>query len=161
MPVQYSAPEVMEMAIQTEKGGKLYYETVGARTDDAVLKGLFGFLAGEESRHVATFEDIARAIKVTPAEEPYNWEEVVPYLRAVTESRYFLGPDKALALAREAKTPQDALRSALAFEKETLVFYVQLRDMVGERNRAPVDRLIDEEKAHVRKLSGVMESLRR
>ena len=159
MPVQYSAPEVMEMAVQTEKGGKLYYETVAAQTSDAGLKGLFGFLAEEESKHVRVFEDIARAVKVAPAEEPYNWEEVVPYLKAVTESRYFLGSDKALVLARAAKTPLDALRSAMAFEKETLVFYVQLRDMVSEHNRPAVDKLINEEKAHVRKLAGVMEAL--
>ena len=159
VPVPYSVHEVMEMAVQTEKGGKLYYETVAVRTSDAVLKGVFGFLAEEECKHVRVFEDIARAVRVAPGEEPYNWEEVVPYLRAVTESRYFLGPDKALALAREATTTLDALRSAMAFEKETLVFYVQLRDMVGEYNRPAVDKLINEEKAHVRKLAGVMEAL--
>lgn len=160
MATQYSAPEVMEMAVQTEKGGKLFYETVAGATTDAGLKNLFGFLAGEESKHVVAFEDIARTIRVAPGEEPYNWEEVVPYLRSVTESRYFLGSGNALALAKAATTPIEALRSAMAFEKETLVFYVQLRDMVGEQNRPAVDKLINEEKAHVRRLAGVIEALR-
>jgi rubrerythrin len=160
MPVQYSAPEVMEMAVQTEKGGKLFYETVAAQQKDARLKGLFEFLAGEEANHITTFEQIARAVKVAPAEEPYNWEEVIPYLRAMTESRYFLGSGTALALAKESATPLDALKNAMAFEKETLVFYIQVRDMVSQHNRAAVDKLINEEKAHVRKLAGIIEALK-
>lgn len=160
MPLQYSAPEVMEMAVQTEKGGKLFYETVAAQQQDPNLKSLFGFLASEEANHIRTFEEIARSIRVTPAEEPYNWEEVVPYLRAVTESRYFLGSGTALLLAKESATPLDALKNALAFEKETLVFYVQVRDMVSEHNRPAVDKLINEEKAHIRKLAGIMEAIR-
>ena len=155
MSIQYSAPEVMEMAVQTEKGGKAFYEAVAAQTRDEQLKSLFRFLAHEESKHIAVFEDIARSVKVSPAEEPYNWEDVVPYLRSVTESRYFLGPDKALSLAQESRDSATALGHALAFEKETLVFYVQLRDMVSEHNRRVVDRLITEESAHVRKLAAM------
>jgi rubrerythrin len=149
----------MEMAVQTEKGGKLFYETVAAQQQDARLRGLFEFLAGEESRHIAVFESVARTVRTAPAEEPYNWEEVIPYLRAVTDSKYFLGSGTALALARESATPLDALRHALAFEQETLVFYVQLRDMVAAPNRPAVDKLINEEKAHIRKLAGATETL--
>jgi hypothetical protein len=29
--MSYSATEIMEMAVQTEKGGKLFYETVAGR----------------------------------------------------------------------------------------------------------------------------------
>lgn len=159
MPIGYSAPEVMEMAVQTEKGGKLYYETVAAQQDDPKLKSLFQFLAGEEAGHIQTFEEIARQVKVAPADEPYNWEEVVPYLRAVTESRYFLASGSALSLAKDAKTPIEALRHAMGFEKETLVFYVQVRDMVSGPNRTAVDKLINEEKAHILRLAGVIEAL--
>jgi rubrerythrin len=62
----------MEMAVQTEKGGKLFYETVAAQQQDARLRGLFEFLAGEESRHIAVFESVARTVRTAPAEEPYN-----------------------------------------------------------------------------------------
>jgi rubrerythrin len=149
----------MEMAVQTEKGGKLFYETVAQKQTDQRLKGLFEFLAAEEARHIIDFEAIARSVKTGPAEEPYKWEEVVPYLRSVTESRYFLGSGTALSLAKESTTPLDALRNAMAFEKETLVFYTQVRDMVASHNRAAVDKLINEEKAHIRKLAAVMEAL--
>jgi len=105
VPNGYSATEIMEMAVETEKGGKLVYETVAAQSTDDGLKNLFSYLADEENKHIYVFESIAKTIKVQPNEVPANWEEVSLYLEAVTESRYFLGKDKALSLAKEAKTP--------------------------------------------------------
>jgi rubrerythrin len=153
MPIRYSVAEVMEMAVQTEQGGKLFYETVAAQCHDKKLADLFHFLAGEEGRHIATFEEIARAVKTPPEERPYDWNEVSLYLKAITDSRYFLGKDKALTLARACTTTDVAVQSALAFEKETLLFYLEAADMVYGTNRNAVDRLIIEERAHIRKLT--------
>jgi len=161
MPAGYSASEIMEMAVQTEKGGKLFYETVAAQSRDENLKGLFSYLAGEENKHIRVFEDIAKTIKVPSNEMPANWEEVVPYLKALADSRYFLGKDKALSLARDAKTPEQAVKLALAFEKETLVFYLEAADTVPAVNRPAVEALIREERAHVRKLAGFLQSCKK
>jgi rubrerythrin len=159
MPViTYSAIEIMEMAVETEKGGKLFYETVAAQSKNQSLKILFRFLAEEENRHIFTFEEIAKTIKVPVGEMPANWEEVALYLKAVTDSRYFLGKGKALSLAGEATTTEQAIETALAFEKETLVFYLEAADMVPALNRPAVEALIREERAHVRKLSGFLQS---
>jgi rubrerythrin len=158
VPISYSVPEIMEMAVETEKGGKLFYETVAEQTRDDNLKGLFSYLADEENRHIRVFEDIARTIKVASDEMPANWEEVSLYLKAVTDSRYFLGPDKALVLAKDAKSTSQAVKLALAFEKETLVFYLEATDMVPTLNRPAIEALVGEERAHVRKLTGFLQT---
>ena len=157
MPAKYSAPEVMEMAVDTEKGGELFYRSLAAQSKDDSLKSLFSFLADQEKKHISVFVDIAKTIKVEPRELPANWEEVSIYLRAVTESRYFLGKDKALSAARSAKTAEQAVNTALAFEKETLVFYLEVSDMVPAAHRPAVEALIREERAHVRKLTGFLQ----
>jgi rubrerythrin len=159
MAVRYSGPEVMEMAVQTEKGGRAFYRQVADKTDHDELRGLFRFLADEEDRHIATFQGIARSITERPEEMPYQWEEAVPYLDALVESRYFLGENKALALARESATPRQAVEHALGFEKETLLFYTELQGMVSEPNVPAVRRLVAEEKTHVVKLSRLLETL--
>jgi rubrerythrin len=148
----------METAVQTEKGGKLFYETVAAQSKDENLKDLFSYLADEENKHIRVFEDIAKTIKVAPDEMPANWEEVSLYLKAVTDSRYFLGPDKALSLAKDAKSTSQAVKLALAFEKETLVFYLEAADMVPVLNRPAIEALIKEERAHVRRLTGFLQT---
>jgi rubrerythrin len=156
--MDYSASEIMEMAVQTEKGGKLFYETVAAQSKDDKLKGLFSYLADEENKHIRVFEDIAKTIKLASDEVPANWEEVTLYLKAITDSRYFLGPDKALSLAKDAKATSQAVKLALAFEKETLVFYLEAADIVPVLNRPAIDALIKEERAHVRKLTGFLQT---
>jgi rubrerythrin len=161
VPIAYSVPEMMEMAVETERGGKLFYETVAGQSKDDNLKNLFAYLADQENQHIRVFEDIARNVKVPRDETPVNWEEVVPYLKAVTDSRYFLGKDKALSLAKEATTTEQAVELALAFEKETLVFYLEAADMMPSANRPAVDALIREERAHVRKLTGFLQSCKR
>ena len=158
MPIGYSATEIMEMAVQTEQGGKLFYETVAAQSKDEGLKGLFSYLADEENKHIRVFEDIAKTIRVAADEMPANWEEVALYLKAVTDSRYFLGPNKALSLARDAKSTSQAVKLALAFEKETLVFYLEAADMVPTLNRPAIEALVREERAHVRKLTGFLQT---
>jgi rubrerythrin len=158
MPMSYSATEIMEMAVQTEKGGKLFYETVAAQSKDDSLKALFSYLADEENKHIRVFEEIAKTIKVASDETPANWEEVAIYLKAITDSRYFLGPEKALALAKDSKSTSQAVKLALAFEKETLVFYLEAADMVPTLNRPAVESLVKEERAHVRKLTGFLQT---
>lgn len=158
MPAKYSATEVMEMAVDTEKAGELFYRSMVAQSKDENLRGLFSLLAEQEKRHISVFVDIAKTIKVEPSEMPANWEEVSLYLRAATESRYFFGKDKALSAARSAQTAEQAVNTALAFEKETLLFYLEVSDMVPAVNRPAVEALLREERAHIRRLTGFQHS---
>jgi rubrerythrin len=149
------------MAVQTEKGGKLYYETVAAASKDEKLKGVFLMLADAEKHHIAVFEAIGKTIPTRPEELPYNWDEAALYLKAITDSRYFLAaPDKALALARTAATTDEALQHAIGFEKETLLFYLEIREMVKADSRAAVEKLIGEEKGHIRQLTEIRHGLK-
>jgi rubrerythrin len=160
VPVSYSATEVMEMAVDTEKGSELFYKTMAAQARNENLRNLFSYLADEEKKHISVFEGIARTIKVAPSEMPADWEEVSLYLKAMTDSRYFLGGDKALSAARSAGTPEQAVNAALGFEKETLVFYLEALDMVPALNRPAVEALIREERAHIRKLTRFLQTCR-
>jgi len=56
----YSAEEVVELAINTEKNGKEFYEGAARDTEDKSLKDLFGFLAMQEEQHRKRFEGLRR-----------------------------------------------------------------------------------------------------
>lgn len=159
MPISYSGPEIMEMAVETERGGKHFYQQVAAGSKHKELKGLFEFLADEEDKHVTAFQNIARQVKESPQDLAYNWEEAAQYLDAIIHSRYFLGKGKALSLVSEADTPARAIDCALGFEKETLLFYTEVLAMVGEVTKPAVRRLIAEEKNHIARLSSIRSSL--
>ncbi len=159
MPVFYSAVEVIEMAVRTEESGKVFYEGVAQRTKQAELKKLFTFLAGEEAKHQEVFFDLYKTIKDNPQAVPYDWEEMSLYLKALTESKFFLGKDKAINLVKEARTPKQALDFALDFERETMLFYTEIMALVAEKSRDVVAKIIAQEKSHIRQLQALKESL--
>ena len=73
----------------------------------------------------------------------------------------FTGPAytlyKALTAAREVKDEKDALRMAIAFEKETLLFFYDLRDAVPAVHRTLVNTIVNEEKAHIVRLASLLQ----
>lgn len=157
--MNYTAREIVEMAVQTEKTAGNFYDRIAQTTTNDKLRGLFGFLADEERKHVQVFEKIGRTLVDSSIEQPHNWEEAALYLKAITDSRYFPGGDKALDVAREASTPAECLTVALSFEKETLLFYHELTEMVGPDARLVVAALIAEEKNHIRRIQELRDAL--
>ncbi|MDH5185439.1 MAG: ferritin family protein [bacterium] len=159
MAVFYSAVEVIEMAIKTEEAGKTFYGGVAKNTDNAKLKELFAFLAGEEEKHKQVFSDLYQTIKESPASVPYDWAEMSLYLKAITDSKFFLGKDKAINLVKEAKTPEQALDFALGFERDTMLFYTEIMTIVSEKNRDLIAKIVAQEKSHIRQLQALKEGL--
>jgi rubrerythrin len=146
----YSIDEVMEMAVQTEKLGYQFYTGIAEKfRKDAGLHKLFTTLAGKEKVHEKTFTGLKNSVaKTGVAVEPVQWEEVSNYMRAFVESEFFLGKAKALPSMDHIKTVAEAVRFAIGFEKETLLYFMELRSIVKEKG--VVDEVINEEKSHIR-----------
>ena len=47
---------------------------------------------------------------------------------------------------------QQAINLAIGFEKETLLFFYDLRERIPEKDRPVVENVIEEEKRHIRRL---------
>lgn len=149
---KYSIDEIMEMAIQTEKLGYQFYTGMADRfRKDAALVKLFTTLASKERSHEKTFANLKDSVAKSGT-EPVLWEEVTSYMRAFVESEFFLGRSKSLPMMDRLKTAQDAIKFALGFEKETLLYFMELRAIVKEK--AVMDGVIDEEKSHIVWLDG-------
>lgn len=148
----YSINEVLEMAVQIEKSGYQFYLKAKEKAKEEKLKELFDFLANEELRHMETFNGIKNKLKTTPYTLPYDWEEAKLYLKAITESRFFVGPDKIINLMEETKNEKELINLAILFEKETLLFYYEILNLVAGEETPTVLKLINEEKNHIKKL---------
>jgi len=145
---KYSIDEVIEMAIQTETLGYQFYTSMAEKfKKDAGLAKLFTTLASKEKVHEKIFTGLKDLVKKNGA-EPVEWEEVTNYMRAFVESEFFLGRGKALPSMDHLRTVRDAVTFALGFEKETLLYFYELRSVVKEKQI--VDQVIDEEKSHIR-----------
>lgn len=153
---RYSIREVVEQALRTERLGYEFYTTMKERfKDDERFTKLFSTLAEKELAHEKRFAELLEIIK---DEEPENWEEASEYLRAIVESEFFLGKDKALPALSHVKSIDDAVKFALGFEKETLLYFYGLLGSVKEKE--VVEEIISEEKSHIKWLTAFKESFK-
>jgi rubrerythrin len=143
----FSVQEVLEMAIQTEKLGAEFYSNMAEKfKDNEEFKTLFELLAEKEKEHENVFHSIMEKMG-SSYEMPDNWGEASKYLRAIVESKYFLGDDNVLPNLDELQTVHDVIHYAITFEKVTLLYYLELRDVVHDKEA--VYDLINEEKGHI------------
>ena len=154
---RYSIDELMEMAIQTEVLGAQFYRSIAERfKKDEGLHKLFITLASKELVHERNFRELKATIAKQGA-EPVEWEEVGNFMRALVESEFFLGKHKALPEMQNVRTVTEAIRFAIGFEKETLLYFFELRTIMKEKE--VVDEIISEEKGHIRWLDAFRNSL--
>ena len=142
---RFSVREVIEQAVRTEQLGYDFYSSMAEKfKDNKKLRDLFDTLARKEQTHEQRFKEL---YEIVGDEEIEGWEDVSEYMRAFAESEFFLGSDKAIVKMKEIQGAQDAVDFALAFEKETLLYFLGLRKAVRERE--VVDEIINEEQSHV------------
>jgi rubrerythrin len=142
---KFSLREVVEQAVQTEKLGNEFYQEMAKRfRDNPGMKELCETLALKELAHEKRFSELMGVVK---DDGEVDWEEVSKYLRAIVESEFFLGKGKSLPSLDGVKTVADAVKLAIGFEKETLLYFYAIRDMIAGKD--VVSQIIDEEKSHI------------
>jgi rubrerythrin len=152
----FEAADALELAMGIEKNGEAFYRAVLKKTEVAEIRALFEDLAEQEVKHFAVFQKLAKAFQGRPLMGAAEWDEYQKYLQATVQSSLFEGPERALAAADEAQDEKEAIKMAIGFEKETLLFFYNLRDLVTDRDQETIDRIIAEEKSHVRRLAGML-----
>ena len=152
---KFSVREIVEQAIQTERLGNDFYTKMSEKfKDHEDLKKLFETLASHEVRHGNSFIALKENLG---EEEPEGWDEVIPYLRAIVDSEFFLGKDKCLPSLEHVTTELEAVDFALCFERETLLYYYALREATKEKEI--IDKIIREERSHIIWLNNLKNSL--
>ncbi|MFQ5811895.1 MAG: ferritin family protein [Anaerolineae bacterium] len=153
-----TAAEALKWAMEIEENGEAFYHTVAARSADPQVKALFEDLAVQERGHYRAFQKMLEKVKPDPdlSSVGVQYDEYQAYLQVVLAGALFAGPDKGLTLAEQAQDRETALRAAMGFEKDTLLFFYELREMVSEAEREAVSGIIREERAHLRRLAKML-----
>ncbi len=150
----FSAAELLDIAVGIERNGVAYYDSLSQATGDPTLKKTYEQLADMERHHVDVFQQMRSAVSGAGAVVPVEDEvEYGAYLKALIDSSVFTDDTVARELARSVGCPAEALQLALGAEKDSILFYTEMRDLVPQRQREAVDNIIKEERSHVRLLS--------
>jgi rubrerythrin len=156
MGVLITAADVLELAMKVEKSGEVFYRAVAQKAKSADIQALFVDLAEQEVKHYAFFERLRKSVRDSVLMSEDEWEWYVGYLNATVQSSFFEGPDKALAAAEKVTDEKEAVRMAIGFEKETLLFFYDMRDSVYKADRTAIDNVVAEEKSHIRRLAAML-----
>jgi rubrerythrin len=150
------AADAVELAMGIEDSGEAFYRAVAKKTDTLAVRVLFEDLADQEVRHRAAFKKMGKELGDDLMMGQEEWEQYQEYLQATVQSALFEGPEKALAAAESVTDEKEALRMAMSFEKETILFFYSVRDVVTGGKKEIIDRIIAQEKSHVRRLAGML-----
>lgn len=152
MPV-FTAGELYDVAVGIERNGVAYYESLAQLAADQGLKQIYTGLAKMERHHVEVFQAMRAGAGVETLVPQADEGEYGRYLQALIDSSVFTSDAVARDMAKKASGPAEALQLALGAEKDSILFYTEMRDLVPQRERDAVTRIITEERAHVRELS--------
>jgi rubrerythrin len=149
MPELFSASELINVAIKEEITGATYYRALAKKTASKDLKQFALEVAAMEDEHEAKFRKLLEDVgDYEPLGESYEGE-YGDYMAYMCEGRIFpVGADGA-KLAQSQASDQAAVETAMAMERNTLLFYHELIQFVPEKQRPLLDSIIAEERQHV------------
>lgn len=150
----FNVEEVLEIACQIERNGARYYRRAAELVQHPEAVALLRELAQMEEDHEAAFTAM-KATLATSGDLLGNADEVaLMYLRAMAAGRVFpLNEDPAGSLLPDV-TVTEVLRGAIGMEKDSIVYYLGIRDVMPEAlGKDKVNMVIREEMRHVAILS--------
>jgi rubrerythrin len=159
MSTFFSGDEVIRIAVKTEETGYKFYKLAYSNTKSDRLKNIFNYLAEQELKHKEIFLSFKGLIKELPQGVPVDWDELDLYIKALTDSSFFLGEDKNINLASKATDDKEAIDFAIGFEKDTMLYFYQIRDLLKNPEKPIIDKVINEEKEHIKKLLEIKKSI--
>jgi rubrerythrin len=157
MSISFSGSELINIALGIEQRGVAFYEGMASSTKNANAAEVFRYLADMEKEHMQAFQGLlaeADKFKISQA----SGEHAV-YLQALVDSAVFSDELIASKLASGAESDVTALELAIGAEKDSILFYYEMREIMPQQAQATVNKIIAEEKSHLRQLSELEKKL--
>ena len=152
----FTADDVFEMAVQLERNGAKFYQDAAQHTDNLEYKKLLKGLSQMEVEHEKIFvklrSELSENEKASTVFDPQN--ESVLYLRALADTKVFF--EKEI----DFSSKKSVLKAAMLTEKDSIVFYLGMKEMVPEKyGKDQLDKIIKEEMGHIKILAKELKAL--
>jgi len=156
--IAFSGSELINIAIGIERRGITFYDIIAKSTDDEMARHVFQSLVNMEREHIRIFQDMLdEADKYQPPET--STEEYADYLRALIDNAVFTDDMITSEMATRADSDIKAVELGISAEKESILFYYEMKDIMPQRTLPMIDKIIAEEKSHLRQLAEIKKRL--
>ncbi len=157
MPVSFSSSELINLAIDIEKRGIAFYDIMSRSTENTEAREIFQELMVLEREHVRVFQDMLGEDKNEKI--PGDVSEYSAYLETLMDNAAFNEEAATDEMAARASDDITALALGITLEKDSLLFYYELKDRFSRPSGVTLDRIIEEEKKHLRQLTKLKKRL--
>ena len=147
----FSATEMVEIALQLEQNGQAFYQAAANRTQNEEVKRLLSFLAQEEKRHERIFLGMRPEEKEHRPAQEYAGQKAA-FVQALLEERLLPAGEIVARVLPGLKSDGEVLDFALGFEKDTILFYYEMRHLLDAAQGGIMDEIVAQEKLHVERL---------
>ncbi|MBA3011732.1 MAG: ferritin family protein [Proteobacteria bacterium] len=150
MANEFTANDILEIAKKIEiNGAKFYREAANRVTEEKHKQFLLG-LADMEDSHEKTFAAMQANLKgsETAATAFDPEDESALYLKALADTRVFFEKNQP------ETTMKGILASAIGAEKDSIVFYLGMKELTSEKmGKSKIGDIIKEEMRHIQMLA--------
>jgi rubrerythrin len=158
MSFVFNADEIFEMALKIEQNGEKFYRDSAAKIADPEAIRLLLKLADMEVEHQRIFSGMKTALSAAEKKamtfDPNN--EAGLYLASLANTKVFFEKDI------DTSALEGIFKAALAAEKDSIAFYLGMKDLVpAGGGREKVEEIIQEEMRHIRILGERLTALKK
>jgi rubrerythrin len=157
MSYDFNANDILQMAEQIERNGATFYRNSAEKVQEPSAKDLLLGLAEMEDEHERTFAGLRARLtadeQATTVFDPQN--ESALYLKALADSRVFFEKEM------DTGTMKGILKEAITAEKDSILFYLGMKDLIPETlGKDRIDAIIKEEMSHINLLTRKLVALK-
>jgi rubrerythrin len=162
MAIGFNADEVFEMAVRIEENGAAFYLRAADLNSDPETTKFLENLAAMEKGHKKVFSEMRKTLvdkeKAGKVFDPND--ELSLYLASLADSIGGEGSPAAADALTGSEPLEEILNTAIGLEKDSILFYIGLKDMVPEKHgRGRIDDIIKQERQHVAQLKSVLSKM--
>ena len=154
----FSPSDIIGIAIDIERRGISFYDVMAISTDDEGTQAVFQELVDMEREHIETFQDMLEEIVKHPTPEQLK-QEYTDLLHSIINTAVFTDDSITSEIASQADTDIKALELGINAEKDSILFYYEMRDIMPHQLVPTINRIIKEEKTHLQRLYAIKKRL--
>ncbi len=158
MSIAFSGSELVNIAIGIERRGVTFYDIRTKSTKNVTARDMFQHLANVEREHIQIFQNMLTEAEKYQIPETYA-EEYAAYLQALVDNAVFTDDFITSEMATKAGSDIEAVELAISAEKDSILFYYGMKDIMPQLAQPKVNKIIVEEKTHLRQLSELRKKL--
>ena len=145
--------EIFAMAQEIERNGAHFYRKISEKTALKDMHDLLLELAAMEVEHEKTFASLQKELPVQEGREAPQDEEAALYLRTWADGHIFDPQADPSQQLTGKETREEILRMAIGLEKDSIAFYVGIKEAIPPGwGQDKIAAIIREEMGHIRLL---------